>query len=52
MADKDARDDDASFVEIIKEYPAIYDRSSKDLKDTNQEVEQLESNIRGTSRVN
>ena len=28
MADKDARDDDASFMEIIREYPAVYNRAA------------------------
>ena len=28
MADKDARDDDASFMEIIREYPAVYSRAA------------------------
>ena len=26
MADKDARDDNDSFMEIIREYPAVYSR--------------------------
>ena len=28
MADKDARDDDTSFMEIIREYPAVYSRAA------------------------
>ena len=28
MADKDARDEDASFMEIIREYPAVYSRAA------------------------
>ena len=28
MADKDARDNDDSFMEIIREYPAVYSRAA------------------------
>ena len=36
MADKnDSADSDVSFMEIIHEFPAIYDQSLKDFKDRN-----------------
>ena len=35
MANKDARDNDASFMEIIWEYPVVYSSASKDFKNKN-----------------
>ena len=37
MADQDARKSDEAFMDIIREYPTIYNRSSKDLRDKTKE---------------
>ena len=36
MADQDAKQSDEAFMDIIREYPTIYDRASKDFKDKNK----------------
>ncbi len=33
---QDARESDEAFMDIIREYPTIYDRASKDFKDKNK----------------
>ena len=36
MADQVARESDETFMDIIREYPTIYDRGSRDFKDKNK----------------
>ena len=36
--DQKAREDDALFMQIIRDFPTIYNRASKDFKDTNKKA--------------